>query len=193
MLEDTKQLERIVALAAQGVPDSQIAEAMDLTPGRISQIKEMEEYKNAYAVKITERIDHVTKFNSKWDELEEIAVGNVINSMKWNKDPEFSLKAATLANRANRRGGDMNNTPLPAHMGGRLAINLSVNFVQKLQSITKGVERPDFGGNMRVVQETGAIKKTNLLSPTAVVDMFKPAMEKQIFTDADNVLQTIDA
>lgn len=193
MIEDTELLQKIVNMAFMGVPDTQIADAMDLSPGRISQIKDTPEYKSAFAIKHSERIEHVSKFNNKWDELEELAIGNVITAMKWNKDAEFSLKAATLANRANRRGGDMNNTPLPAQMGGRLAISLSMNFIQKLQMVTQEAARPNFGGQMKVVQETGVIKKTNLLSPSAVVDMFKPKLEKELFTDADNVLQTIDA
>lgn len=177
--EEKTTFDRIVAMCAMQVPAVQIAEAVGLSEGRISQIKETDEFKQALAIELAKRLEERQELDDGWDGIEKKAIGIVADNLKWNKNPEFALKAALIANKAVRRNSQFNQ-PLPTNMGQRVVINLSQTFVQKLKDSSaeemKTVAAVDVGqgpnGRPQLEGENGAKKVVNLLAPAAVEEMF---------------------
>lgn len=65
-----------------------------------------------------------------WDGIESLALEKLIARMEYEKDSDFLLKAATLANKAQRRGGsDMG--VLDPSKAGKTAVVLTQRMVQK--------------------------------------------------------------
>jgi hypothetical protein len=185
MDQDTKdQYERVANMVAMGVSNFQVAEAMGLSEGRISQILGEDDFKVILAERYMQDQKRNSELNGGWDELEQTALGVLKKNMKYNMNPEFALRAAAVANKAQRRGA-VGNTPLPAQMGHRVVISLKQVFVDKLQS---GLHT----GAMKNVTPTGAMlstsenKKVNLLSPGETLDLLAGVVEeKDIVIDAE--------
>lgn len=150
--DEKERLNRIVSMTALGVPDTQIAEAVNLTPGRITQIKDTEEFKDALAVELSRRAEDQAEINDGWDAIERRALQVVQDNLRYNKNPDFALKAAMVANRATRRGTH-GGAPLPTNMGPRVIINMQANFVNKLQQLVSSPEGAQVAQSARVASQ----------------------------------------
>lgn len=161
--------QKIASMIAAGVPQVQIAEVMNMSEGRISQIKEDEKFQEFLAIEIAKRYEVEQEINEGWDEVERKALKIVTDTLKYNRSPDFALKAAMVANRATRKGVN-GNQPLPANMGNRVVINLNQNFVGKLQNLsvhTNG-SPSQVGKSLRELIHENSQKRSNLLAPGQV-------------------------
>lgn len=174
--EDKDRLERIVAMAAMGVPEGQIADAVGISAGRLTQIKQNELFQEALSKEMAKRLKERADLDQGWDGVEKAALQIVHDTLKWNKNPDFALKAAMLANRAVRRGGSMLNQPLKSDAGPRVVINLNPTFIQRLQEANNGaismaqIDQKTIDGNL----QTAPMKQVNLLQPGRVEQLLKP-------------------
>lgn len=124
--------EKIAGMLAAGVGELQVAEAVGLSPGRISQIKEEEGFISVMAEAQSKRAAETMELNDGWNNVEVSALRILQRNLKHNSNPDFALRAAMVANRAQRRGGS-GNVPLGAGAtGGAVVINLNQQFVQQL-------------------------------------------------------------
>ena len=127
-----QMLDRVAKLVAMDVSQKQIAQACGLTEGRISQIVDTEKFKTLLAEIKSEDLEQTDTLNRGWDSIEEHAMGHVLEAMAANPDPEFALRVASQANKAQRRGG-LGNVPIDGRANATAVINLNMAFVTKLQ------------------------------------------------------------
>ena len=129
--------EKIAKMELMGVPRSQICEAVNLSEGRLSQIINSEPAYQRVAQQLSiEEFDKLDTLNSGWDMVESLSVAQIVQSLQLSHDPDFALRAATLANKAQRRGAY--NKPIGANgVGGQtVRLSLNANFVEKLNQVT---------------------------------------------------------
>ena len=70
---------------------------------------------------------------SGWDGIESIAIGQLLKRLPFERDGEFLLKVAAVANRATRKHQQMNNNVLdPSLRAGRSTITLTQRLVSKM-------------------------------------------------------------
>ena len=127
--------EKIANLMALEVPQKQIAIAVGLSDGRISQIKDDPEFQELFAAKVVENAERHGILNDGWDAVEAQALSIVNANLGWNKNPDFALRAAMVANKAQRRGQLNTGPSIAAQAGARVILNLNPQFINKLQQI----------------------------------------------------------
>lgn len=150
--------ERIAQLMLLDVPQRQIAQAVNLSEGRVSQILQDEEFKAILSQKSLEHHEQQKAVNEGWDTLEALAISGLMKHMEVAADPNLMLRVASVANKATRRGQYVNN-PLnvAGAAGARVVINLGQVFVNKLQNAQYEV-------NMQPVVSTQAQKQTDVMA-----------------------------
>ena len=80
-----------------------------------------------------DNIQRKLRFDNSWDHLQITAAEVVMENLRFNKDADFALRVAAIANKAVRRGGALN----PAIDGGhqpRTTISLPHIFVTVVQN-----------------------------------------------------------
>lgn len=128
-------LERIAQLHLLEVPNRQIAAAVRLSEGRISQLQATDEYKAILSERSVEYYQKQAVVNDGWDALEAHAINGLMKHMEMTSDPNLMLRVAAVANKATRRGQFQNNPINTAGAAGaRVIIQLQNNFVDKLMS-----------------------------------------------------------
>lgn len=162
-------LEKIAKMELFGVSQKQIAETSGLTDGRISQIINSDEYKVIKGELETTYIENNQTLNEGWDQLEALALNQLVEVLQWSQDADFALKAAAMANRANRRGNS--NQPLDGRVGVRAVIHLQQVFVERLQQV-----------QINQAQTNGEIpqKETNVMTPGDVERSFVDTLTEEI-------------
>lgn len=170
--EEQLAYEQIAAMLTYGVPQKSIAEAMGLSEGRISQIVADPRFAEYKSNALAESLAKSKSLDDGWDAIEQMALGVVAENLKYNKDPEFALKAASLSNRASRRG--QNATINAPAAGERVVLNLNQTFLGQLQELnacnTTVIEQKIDGMREK--------KQSDMLSPKALEALLKPP-EKQ--------------
>ncbi len=131
-MSDRQQLVKIAKMAMFEVPQVQIARAVGLTEGRISQILITDDYRDVLAELSTDYFEQNQTLNDGWDTLEANSLKCLMDNLKWNNDPDFALRAAGVANKANRRGSAANRT-IDGQAGARAIFHLTANFIEKCQ------------------------------------------------------------
>ena len=172
------RLEKIARMVLYDVPHTQIALAVGISESRVTQILETEEFKDLMQSIASERFDQDSSINDGWDHLEAIALKNILEKIQWNGDPEFALKAAMMANKAQRRG-QFNNRPLDERDGVRAVINLTAAFIDQLQNNTVVVNGSDEVKTpllkmARPDSEKPEQKKQDFLPPEKLDNLFRP-------------------
>ncbi len=143
----TKEQEQLATFLAHGMSGVDIAATLGLSEGRISQLKDDPVVQEVLAAKLTQLAREQQELNEGWDAVEKRGIQIVQEHMRINKEPNFALRAATLANRAVRRGVSNANT-IPATSGQRVTISLNVNFTKQLQAGRAETARVINGGNL---------------------------------------------
>lgn len=165
---------RVAAMKNAGMPDEQIATACGITTQVLEKVYEKDAYKEEIA-KITEQaFDKYNTLNEGWDMVENLAMNAVIEHVQKMPDPDFALRAAAMANKAQRRGRH-NNTPIAAIPNSQVTIQLTANFADKMQQNFDVEERKS---------ETIEQKDNNFLAPKKVQELLgkvvKPSLEKEL-------------
>lgn len=139
--------EKIAGMLARGVPQNQIADVCGLSDGRISQIKDEPEFKEIYARIMAEYYEERELFDKGWDGVEQHAIAKVLNHLKISSDPDYALKAAVFANKAERRNRAPGNDPIPAQVGQGVVLRLNGAFLDRLNQLQVSVSQ--HGGEVR--------------------------------------------
>lgn len=172
---NNQQLEKIARMAAFEVPAVQIARAMGLTEARISQITNSDEYKITLAEVSTQFFEQNQTLNDGWDTIEANSLNILMTNLKWRNDPEFALRVAAVANKANRRGS-VSNRMIDGQMGARAVFHLTANFIDRLQQInvTNKVVNGDTNKstNGKVKDNIPAQKQSDYMVPEQVEKLF---------------------
>ncbi len=179
MNTDKQQLQKIARMAAFEIPSVQIARAMGLTEGRVSQIVNSDEYKVVLASVSTEFFEQNQLLNDGWDSIEATSLNTLMTNLQWSNDPDFALRVAAVANKANRRGS-ISNRMIDGQMGARAVFHLTANFIDKLNQInvTNGATEKATNGE----DKTPSQKESDYMVPEKVEKLFmSPEKER---TDA---------
>ena len=93
---------KLVQLINSGMPTAMMADFLNLEPNQLAELLEVPELKQLIAQQeAAERLNSADA-SSKWDEVEVLALKNVLGELNSRPDPVFSLKAAAVANKAIR-------------------------------------------------------------------------------------------
>lgn len=133
-MQNNQQIEKIARMASFDVPAVQIARAMGLSEARISQITNSDEYKITLAEISTEFFEQNQTLNDGWDSIEAMSLNTLMTNLNWSKDPDFALRVAAVANKANRRGS-ISNRMIDGQTGARAIFHLTANFISKLDRL----------------------------------------------------------
>lgn len=93
------------------------------------------------------QLDSVVDLTTGWDKLEQHAVTNLVDRVKVSRDPDFLLKVAAVANKAQRRHSQGKEQGiLDPNSGGVRRISLTTRLVERYQNRDgttheRGVER----------------------------------------------------
>ena len=132
---DLERLKRLAAYIAHGISEREAGVAVGFSESRVSQLLQDEDFQSILAEKQQEILAQYIDVNDKYDALEKSALTNLVENLKFNRDPDFNLRVAMLANRAVRRG-KMTHTQQPlsaTDAGQRLVLNFSPNFIVSAQ------------------------------------------------------------
>lgn len=130
--------ELLVIVAKNSVLDQDaesIAAVLGVTPEDIYEIESQDIYRQVRLLIAAEHAKSSADRHYSWDSLEQTALSNLAQRMSVMKnDPEFNLKVATLANRAQRRPmGNPERTLDPRESGGKVSLSLTRRIVERLQ------------------------------------------------------------
>lgn len=119
-------------LAAYGLIETQIADAVLIKVEQVIACKESPEYIQAYAKATSEKTQRAIDLEDGWDAVEEAAVHAVLQGLQYNRDPAFALSAARVANQATRRTPGSNRAPINAAKAGTvIVLQMNKTFVDK--------------------------------------------------------------
>ena len=125
---------RIARMQEQGVSDEDLARIFGIAPEKMVEILQSEEYKQAASQAILEEFDKQSILNKGWDGIEEYAMSTVLTTLQSpHPDPDYALKAASVANKATRRGKH-SNEPIQVAQNLTSIIQLHAEYVGNLQN-----------------------------------------------------------
>jgi hypothetical protein len=127
-----KMYEQIAHMELMDTPQVHIAAATRLSESRISQILQEAEYMEIRAAVAAKTAHEHKELNDRYHTIEMTATKNVIDILKYNRDPDFNLKAAIMANRADRRGGQVK--AIQSQHGMRATITMPTVMVQMIKA-----------------------------------------------------------
>ena len=135
---DKEKLTQLARYLAHGVAHEQAGNAVGFSASRVSQLLTEEDFQTILREQMQELVVNYIDINTAYDRIEKKALQNLELNARVNSDPDFNMRLALLANRANRKGETAvrPNRPIDAAGvdGQRIAINLSLNFVKQIQS-----------------------------------------------------------
>ena len=166
----TALFEKIAKMELMGVPRVDIADTVGLSESRHSQLfADDDGFKRVYGEVSIAEYEKFSTLNDGWDTVESLAVVAVMTQLQQVPDPDYALRAAALANKAQRRG--VFNRPIGVTSGQRkTTINLNASFVDKLQMNFQLPTKEAI--EAEVVDPVQIAKKdVNFMPPTAVEDL----------------------
>jgi hypothetical protein len=117
-----------------GLDNQQIADTMGCEVEDLIAAEADETYRRVKEFIAQVNAQQQQKQTEGWDAIESIAMEGLLKRLPHEKDSEFLLKAATLANRATRRMGQQSNVLDPGLRAGTRTITLTQRLVSKITS-----------------------------------------------------------
>lgn len=141
-----------------GMDAESIKDILGCTMADVQEVESNELYKQVRtlvgAAQAQARVDQTTG----WDAIEDMAIKNLAARMPFEKDGDFLLRVAAVANKAVRRTQDPSNVLDPGKQNGRIAISLTQRFIEKVNALNNGTER--------VEERTLSIRDGSMRQPT---------------------------
>lgn len=132
-----------VKFKVAGAPKVAIMEALGISEDEFDRLNAKQEVKQAVLVSETQRLETGAIMDSGWDVIENQAMAIVLEAVREARDPEFSLRAAAVANKAIRRRREDAKLLAQTQPGeyknvnNIAVINLPKMFVNSLQTQTQ--------------------------------------------------------
>jgi hypothetical protein len=127
--------DRVANLLLHEVPVEQISRVTGLTVEQITDIQNDDSFRQILTEKTIAQLDEQKIFNDGWDGVEARALSIVAAKLTTTNDADYALKAAVLANKAQRRGHNGNRV-IDSNAPSRAVIVLNQTFIDKLQHLT---------------------------------------------------------
>lgn len=132
-----------VKFKVAGAPKVAIMEALGISEDEFDRLNAKQEVKQAVLASETQRLETGAIMDSGWDVIENQAMAIVLEAVREARDPEFSLRAAAVANKAIRRRREDAKLLAQTQPGeyknvnNIAVINLPKMFVNSLQTQTQ--------------------------------------------------------
>ena len=173
---ELQDLKRLASLVAHGFPDEDICDALGIDEATLAEAKEEVEFKAAMLEKKQQRLQEEVERVEGWDGVELKAVNTLQEILRHNKNPDFILRTASFANRAQRRPISQRNKPIgDGTIGSVIVLKVSQNFVNGTGP-SKVIEHRGERGEIpkkQVSIPTPRIVEKHLLSEITDVDELK--------------------
>lgn len=144
-----------------GAPKLAIMDALGLSEDDYDKLNSRDEVKSAILEAETRRMETSTIMDAGWDTIENQAMSIVLEAVKYSKDPEYSLRAAAVANKAIRRRREDAKLANQMQVGeyktvnNISVINLPKMLIQNLQNQTQ----QDINEQLELQQQAIATQK----------------------------------
>lgn len=116
-----------------GSDSESIREIIGCTDAELLEVENDPVYKEVRifigAVQASSRINQTVG----WDFIEDTAISKLAERIPHERDSEFLLKVAAIANKAQRRHGQQQGVLDPTHTNGKTVISLTQRLIQKIQ------------------------------------------------------------
>ncbi len=180
------RIEKIAKLAHSGASVTAIASVFSLEEQAILQIIETPDYKIALGKIQATSFDKEQLLDGGWDRIEQQGMLQVIEHLEKVPDPDFALKAITLANKALRRNGNSRvNKPIEVNANLQAVIVVQPQFAKAMQEgyLIDDVKTPSF-----------AKKITNAMNPNAVKTLLgkKPIVDNMVTGEVNELLDDMN-
>lgn len=118
-----------------GLEPSDIARLTGFTADEIRELQATPEYKDVRLLLGAAQASGQVETDGNWDSVEQIAVEKLAKEVKSSRDPDFILKAAMVANKAQRRLRDTTNPALdPSKGASTIPLRLTERLIQKMNA-----------------------------------------------------------
>lgn len=164
-------IDRIARMKHAGVSHDQIATACGIEVALVEKLLEKKEVQERLAELSADAFDKFETVNDAWDMVEMQAVNKVYEELESRPDPDFALKAATLANKAQRHNrNDSRHNHVAMQPNQQAIIQVAIGFAEKLQQ--------NFQVQTRDVQ-TLKKKDDNFLPPKRVQELLSATINPE--------------
>lgn len=164
-------VDRIARMKYAGVSHDQIATACGIDVAMVEDLLEKKEVQDRIAELSADAFDKFETVNDAWDMVEMTAVSEVYKELDARPDPEFALKAATLANKAQRHNrNDSRHNHVAMQPNQQAVIQVAIGFAQSLQQ--------NFQVQTRDVSELKK-KDDNFLPPKKVQELLSATVDPE--------------
>jgi len=116
--------------SVMGLDDAAIQDIVDCSAEDMATLRDDPIYKMVRAYVAAANANQLAQQSVGWDTVEQLALAGLVKRMEFEKDPNFILKAAAVANRATRRVSNQN--VLDPSKTGRTTIVLTERLVNRL-------------------------------------------------------------
>ena len=118
--------------SVMGLDSDAIQQILACTREEIAEVESDGTYKIVRAKVAATYAAQSAEQTSGWDAIEDMALKGLVKRLPYEKDGEFLLKVAAVANRATRKHNQNNAVLDPSVRAGRTTINLTQRLVSKL-------------------------------------------------------------
>lgn len=164
-------------LAAYGMLDTQIADILLISTVQVSAVKESPRFREAQAKVLRERAQRAIDLNEGWDMVEERALTQVFETLNYNRDPNFALMAARVANNAKRASQSKPEAQVidPAKVGTTVVLNMNKVYINASTKDNMLNITPN------TTEQKGLPQKRNdMLAPKAVEALLNPPSTSKV-------------
>lgn len=171
--QEIKVRRKAGVLAAFGLSDKAIADTLFLTFDQVTAIRETIEFRETCAKQTLERTQRLIDLEEGWNGVEAQGVAQVLQHLEYSRDPEFALRAALYANRAQRRTPSSLGRVIDAsNVGNVITLTVNKNYINNVTNAN-----PQKGGNHAIV-ELQTIKSEEI--PRKASDISSPKRLSEI-------------
>lgn len=117
-----------------GVSDDSICEILNCSDADLAEVKADPIYQEIRQVIAATQADFVSNQTTGWDALEELALGKLAERLPFERDAEFLLRVAAVANKAQRRTAPIGRPLDPSRANGKTVITLTQRLVERINS-----------------------------------------------------------
>lgn len=123
-----------------GVDSESMMEMLSCSNEDLREVEEHEDYKAIRQYIAGRYAEMSVTQTTGWDQIENMAIENLVKRMPFEKDSEFLLRAAAVANKATRKHQKDTGVLDPSIRTGRTVITLTRRLTQRLNGPSGGVE-----------------------------------------------------
>lgn len=120
--------------SVMGMESALIAEILGCEPSDITEAESDPIYKAVRAFIAGRYANQMANQTAGWDDIEDIAVQNLLRRLPFEKDGDFLLRVAAVANKAQRRARTPDRVLDPSQHNGSTVITLTQRLVSRIKN-----------------------------------------------------------